>query len=238
MFKIGHMNSKLDKLLQSLNYQESEICEFQINIKEPYQIGKSLAALSNAAALQAVKQAYLIFGLNKNGQPVGTRFNPSKHYKGDKLMTWLTRYLFPELYVTADSFKLDSKKVVVLTIEATSYAPATFKFRNYIRAGCQNKLLRPKSPAKADLEALLARQSDLAQKVLDDLGGRKFIEKLDWSFKPRILTPSLSAQVIEDVDRLLDSKIVRRYGRQYGFTPLGKVLLHRYVLQGMLEELE
>ena len=51
----------VNELLNSLNRQESEVCEFKTNNSRPELIGKSISALANAAAVMAVDQA--IFSL-------------------------------------------------------------------------------------------------------------------------------------------------------------------------------
>lgn len=80
-------NDEFKNLLSELNSLngESEISEFKESNYKAELIGQNISALANSATLHEKEHAYLIFGVNDQGEIVGTKFNPKKRYKNQDI---------------------------------------------------------------------------------------------------------------------------------------------------------
>ena len=94
-------NQYLKSLVSELTLlsNETEWVEFKVNNKEPQLIGEYISALSNSAALEGKKYAYLLWGVDDNTHEIiGTNFEPKKLKKGnEELENWLYRLISPKL---------------------------------------------------------------------------------------------------------------------------------------------
>ena len=132
--------------LKKLN-GESEISEFKINNSKPNEIGDYLSALSNSAALHDRDCAYLIFGVNDDGEVVGTKFNPGRRKRGQEIKNFLATQLDPEVNFEVHKLQVTNKTVVVFVIPAATVYPVKFSGKASIRVGSYIKPL-VKHPAK------------------------------------------------------------------------------------------
>ena len=94
-------NQYLKSLVSELTLlsNETEWVEFKVNNKEPQLIGEYISALSNSAALEGKKYAYLLWGVDDNTHEIiGTNFEPKKLKKGnEELENWLYRLISPKI---------------------------------------------------------------------------------------------------------------------------------------------
>ncbi|MGV8150082.1 MAG: helix-turn-helix domain-containing protein, partial [Alkaliphilus sp.] len=83
MRELEYLESLVKELTSLSN--ETEWVEFKVNIKNPQLIGEYISALSNSAALEEKKYAYLLWGIDDlTHEIVGTSFEPKKFKKGNE----------------------------------------------------------------------------------------------------------------------------------------------------------
>lgn len=73
--------------------------EFKQNNAQPEKIGEYISALSNTAALEGKKDAYLVWGIEDDSHKIiGTTFRPNEVKKGnEELESWILRLLSPRI---------------------------------------------------------------------------------------------------------------------------------------------
>ena len=83
-------NSEFLALIDEAQRQngESEYIEYKVDNFYLDLIGNNISALANGAALHGQEHAYLIFGVDDQGQVVGTSFNPKNKYKNQDIKVW------------------------------------------------------------------------------------------------------------------------------------------------------
>lgn len=123
---------------------ETEWLEFKVNNVRPEMIGRSISALSNAAALIGKPRAYMIWGINDaNHDIVGADFVLASQKVGnEQLENWLLRSLNPSIDFRFHEIGVDGKSVVILEIDYASQRPIAFKNEEFIRVGSLTKKLR------------------------------------------------------------------------------------------------
>jgi ATP-dependent DNA helicase RecG len=96
-----HNSDYLGSLVSELRKfpKETEWVEFKHNYVELEGIGEYISALSNSAALNGKRCAYLVWGIEKeNHELIGTTFSPSKAKVGnEELENWLLHLLSPKI---------------------------------------------------------------------------------------------------------------------------------------------
>jgi predicted HTH transcriptional regulator len=122
--------SELVKLPRETNW-----VEFKENNSDPEMIGRSIAALSNAAALEGKTTAYLVWGIQDGTHIiVGSIFAPGGTKKGNEhLESWLVRLLSPRLHFSFHAVTIDGKALVLLEIPRANERPTAFEGREYVR---------------------------------------------------------------------------------------------------------
>ena len=219
------MNIDLTNLLKTLGRKESEICEFKVNNTRPELIGASLSALSNSATVLRVDTAYLFFGINDQGQVVGTKFNPDKKYKNQELKNWLATQLKPAVDFQIQTIQSGNKKVVVFTVAAASLYPVKFKKQAGIRVGSYSKSLVDHPNLEKTLWHNLSQQTFETTVALENLNQKELLEKLDcekyFEFKKVVAN-----QPLEKIIQLLEAdQCIRQSGGGYAITNLGALLM-------------
>ena len=215
----------VNELLNSLNRQESEICEFKTNNSRPELIGKSISALANAAAVMAVDQAYLFFGVADKGEVVGTNFDFAKKHKNQELRNWLATQLNPAIYFTVDTVEVNRKRVVVFTIEAASLYPVKFKGEESIRVGSYTKPLSEHPDLEKILWQNLGRQTFEERVALDNLTPQEVLEKLDYQSYFALKRVNLGHTTKEIIEQLQKAKCLKPSKGCYAITNLGALLM-------------
>ena len=154
-----------DQYLKSLIHElillsnETEWVEFKVNNKKPQLIGEYISALSNSAALEGKKYAYLLWGIDDaTHEIIGTNFEPKKFKIGnEEFENWLYRLVSPKINFKFYEIEIKSKQVVLLEIEKATEKPVQFSGAEYIRIGSYKKALK-EFPSK---ERELWRKFDL-----------------------------------------------------------------------------
>ena len=127
---------------------EREWFEFKENWYQADELGEYISALSNSAAIQGMKNAYFVWGIdNKTHEIVGTNFNSNKDVNNEPLKHYLARQFSPDINFTFEELKMNDKKVVLLTIPAAKLVPTSYAKERYIRIG-SSKVNLQKYPEK------------------------------------------------------------------------------------------
>ena len=122
---------------------ETEWVEFKENKADPSEIGETISALSNAAALVGRELAYMVWGVRDGDHTiVGTAFDPCRAKKGnEELESWLSHKLWPRIPFHFRGVDVDGRHVVVLIIGRAQGQPTQFDGVEYVRVGsCRKKL--------------------------------------------------------------------------------------------------
>lgn len=143
-------------LLGLINEDECEWIEYKENLSDKKQIGEYISAMSNAAAYHGVDEACLIWGIqDKTKKIVGINFNYDVDIDGEPLKYYLARLLNPSVSFAFETFYLEEKKIVCLTIPAARRIMTEFNKERYIRIGSSKELLRRYPEREIDLAVIL-----------------------------------------------------------------------------------
>ncbi|PKV78293.1 ATP-binding protein [Nocardia fluminea] len=146
------MTPDVSRLVGQLASQpsEAEWLEFKQNLSDGEQIGQYISALSNAAALNEVPRAYLVWGVEDGTHAiVGTTFDLHTAKKGNQsLDLWIRGGLNPDPGVSYYTGEVEGKRVGVLEIQPACHYPTQFSGTAYIRIGSHKKKLN-EHPAEA-----------------------------------------------------------------------------------------
>ena len=115
-----------------LNNKENECLEFKVDNTDPKLIGKLCSALSNSARILSKNYAYVLWGVNNDGDIIGTNFNPNNQ---DITKFKLSQALKPSIHCNFRSITCQDGNVVILEIPATTIAPVEFSGTAYVRIG-------------------------------------------------------------------------------------------------------
>ncbi len=208
--------------------KETGWVEFKHNNAQPEMIGEYISALSNTAALEGKKDAYLVWGIEDDTHKIiGTNFHPSKEKKGnEELESWLLRLLSPRIMFRFIELTTDNGLVVILQIERATNKPVQFLGQEYIRIGSYKKNLKEYPEKERELwrvfdqtpyEDLISLQNVQESKVLSYLDYPTYFELQD------IPLPENRHLILE---RLVEDKmIIKNSAAGYDITNLGAILL-------------
>lgn len=161
---------------------ETEWLEFKESNSSPEQIARDISALANSAAYVGREAAYKIWGVNDSTrQLVGTSFNPLRaKAKGNQdLLIWLRGMLSPNAIYDFAQFDYQEMHFVVLTIQAASGQPVTFRGVAQIREGSCTTALASGSAREAELWRRLQRTQFEERIAASDLLGSDVFDLLD-----------------------------------------------------------
>ncbi|KAB0622355.1 transcriptional regulator [Acinetobacter gandensis] len=177
--------SQVDFLDYLLQFEECEWIEFKFNALRPDELGQYISALSNAAALDYKKSAYMIFGIrDKTKELIGTNFKPfkDKHNgedNGQELSYWLLQKLKPHIDFTFYELERDGFRVVVVEIKACEYIPIAFDKVEYLRVGSNKRPLSAYPEKSRKLWGILSQAQFEEQTALDHLKTNEVLNYLD-----------------------------------------------------------
>ena len=138
------MSDKLIAVVKDLisHKHEEEWFEFKVNWFEPHELGEYISALSNVATLQGRDCGYFVWGVENNTHKVvGTTFDVHQDVKHEPLKHYLARQLTPDIGFSFDEIQYEGKRLVVLTIPASTKMPTVFDGKRYIRIGSSKENL-------------------------------------------------------------------------------------------------
>lgn len=208
--------------------KETGWVEFKHNNAQPEMIGEYISALSNTAALEGKKDAYLVWGIEDDTHNIiGTTFHPSEVKKGnEELESWLLRLLSPRIMFRFFELTTDNGLVVILQIERATNKPVQFQGQEFIRIGSYKKNLKEYPEKERELwrvfdqtpyEDLISLQNVPESKVLSYLDYPNYFELQD------IPLPENRYLILE---RLVEDKmVIKNSAGGYDLTNLGAILL-------------
>jgi ATP-dependent DNA helicase RecG len=117
--------------------------EYKHNYVDPIEIGETLSALANGAALADQRAGFLCWGVDDyTRKVVGTAFDSSKKKVGnEELLPWLMRQLHPRMPLRVENGVIEGASVVVFEIPAATHTPVRFQSHEYVRVGSYVKKL-------------------------------------------------------------------------------------------------
>ena len=174
------LRERLRSLLETPT--EREWVEFKENNSEPGEIGEYISALSNAAALQEQRAAYLVWGIqDTTHRIVGTSFRPREQRIGnEELENWLTRLLEPRINLRIHELSYDSRLVVMFEIPPCEHMPVKWKDTAFIRVGSYKKKLKDYPEKERALWLRSSRTSFEKGIAVHETTGEKVLASLDY----------------------------------------------------------
>ena len=222
-------NQYLKSLVSELTLlsNETEWVEFKVNNKEPQLIGEYISALSNSAALEGKKYAYLLWGVDDNTHEIiGTNFEPKKLKKGnEELENWLYRLISPKINFKFYEVDIDSKKVVLLEIEKAIEKPVQFSGIEYIRIGSYKKFLKEFPVKERDLWRkfdLSSYEDQIAKANMDE---SELLNLLDYPSYFDLMDIPLPEERKTIIMKLAEEEIIKKNDSgSWDITNLGAIL--------------
>ena len=222
-------NQYLKSLVSELTLlsNETEWVEFKVNNKEPQLIGEYISALSNSAALEGKKYAYLLWGVDDNTHEIiGTNFEPKKFKKGnEEVENWLYRLISPKINFKFYEVDIDSKKVVLLEIEKAIEKPVQFSGIEYIRIGSYKKLLKEFPVKERDLWRkfdLSSYEDQIAKANMDE---SELLNLLDYPSYFDLMDIPLPEERKTIIMKLAEEEIIKKNDSgSWDITNLGAIL--------------
>mgnify|MGYP000023231058 CR=1 FL=1 len=176
-----YLKSLLKELLSLPN--ETEWVEFKHNNDKPELIGEYISALSNSAALQGKKSAFVVWGVNDEDHSViGTEFSPSQtRHKQQELESWLLQKIAPKINFRFFEFQADNDlPVVILEIQAATHTPVQFDAVEYIRVGSYKKKLKDFQEKERELWRVFDRTPFEQQIAAENVSVEDVLRLLDY----------------------------------------------------------
>jgi ATP-dependent DNA helicase RecG len=215
----------LDRLLNE--GREKSWLEFKHNTKDPFEIGRYISALSNAALLEGRDKAFIVFGIeDETLQKVGTTFNPAKAKKGnDALENWLTHKLDPPVKADFHCFESDGLKFVIVEIEPSYLKPVKFEGNAYIRIGSHTKQLANYPELERSLWLATGKRRFENAIALTNANQATVLNALDWQAYYKLLNLP-QPQNLDEVLRQFAQQhyISDEYDSTFAITNLGALL--------------
>ncbi|WP_025772243.1 ATP-binding protein [Thioalkalivibrio sp. HK1] len=226
----GYLTSLVDRLLFSPN--DTRWLEIARSVN-PDDIGISISALANSAALHAKTHAYALWGIEDRRRTItGTRFTPLAMKKGDEpLAHWLGRLIKPQIDFRFCKATIGGLQVIVLQVGHAFKRPATFKGIEYVRNDGRAICIDEKPSLKQRLLDILDEapfEEDIAK---DRVEGGRIMRLLDiptW-FRLAGLAAITDERIVFQM--LHKAGLIRAGGRYVDITNLGALLLARNLSQ-------
>ncbi len=144
----------LFELIQSK--EECEWIEYKENWFDREELGRYISALSNSAAEHGEDFAFFIWGVEDGTRAIkGTTFKYDVDIKGEPLKHYLARQLNPSIAFRFETFEIEAKRIVCLSIPAARRIITEFDKERFIRIGSSKELLRKFPEREIDLAVIL-----------------------------------------------------------------------------------
>lgn len=209
---------------------ETDWVEFKVGQKDPEKIGRTVAALSNAAALANRDRAWLIWGIeDRTHEIVGTRFVPSRARKGNEpLEAWLARLLAPRIHIAFHEVEVGERPVVILEIGRATGQPVAFRGEEFIRVAAATRRLRDYPERARELWRSFDTVPFEKRLAAERVSGPEVLRLLDHAACFHLLHAPPAADEARTLEALERERLIAR-GEAGGFdiTNLGAILLAR-----------
>ncbi len=207
---------------------EVEWVEFKHNKADPQAIGEYISALANAAALNGMVHAYVLWGVdNETHDIVGTDFNPVTARKGNEaLESWLLRLLEPKIRFRFDTVDIDNQRVVILQIDRATHHPVSFSGTEYIRISEVKKPLKKAPDREQELWRIFDQTPFENLIVSEHLNAEKVLSLLDYPTYFDLLELPLPANHDRIIEALSEDGLIQACpAGGWDITNLGAILL-------------
>jgi len=227
---------QLSQLLERLRQQpkENEWVEFKVNDIEPFAIGESLSALSNAANLHGQDYGYLIFGVRDNDHElVGTDFLPKQHKIGnEEFENWLLQRFEPRIELALFEFEYKEKRFAIIRIQAATDRPIEFRGKDkawtaWIRVGSYCKKLREFPEKEKRIWKNEAHRCFETEIALAGVSGDEALQLIDYPKYFELLQHPLPADKEGILKRLAEDAILVSHDEEFDITNLGAIMFAR-----------
>jgi ATP-dependent DNA helicase RecG len=207
--------------------KETEWVEFKENNIDPDEIGQSISALSNSAALLGKAFAYIIWGINDSTHElVGVNFAlKSLKVGNEEYENWLLHLLEPKIDFHFFSVSIDGKEIVILEIGRAFRHPVRFKSDAYVRVGSYTKKLKSHPEKERELWRIFDQTPFEELIAGEDLTGNDVLGLLDYPayfdlFK--LPLPEAREGIFLSLEQ--DRLIVRNERNNWNISNLGAIL--------------
>lgn len=231
-----HLNEYINSLVNELRKlpKETEWVEFKRDNDNPEEIGESISALSNAAALHGKTHAFLVWGIaDHTHEVVGTTFQPATTKKGnEELENWLLRLLSPRIEFCFFSIILGKKSVIILEIPRASAKPIRFQGQEFIRVGSYKKKLKDYPEKERELWRIFDRVPFEELKTVEHVSGDEVLKLLDYPSYFDLLNLPLPNGADKILYRLAEDRmIIANMAGGWDITNLGAILFAKNIDQ-------
>jgi predicted HTH transcriptional regulator len=224
------VNEERDQALlgELLTHDEQTWLEFKHDYADPKMIGERVSALGNAARLEGLERAFLVWGVEDGSRRVvGTTFEPTlARFKNQPLEMWLAQMLQPAPVLSFRVIKHPDGRVVLLEIPAPLDLPIEFDRTAYIRIGSATPRLSDYPERKKQLLDRLRPhiwEHGLASSFVQD---DDVLRLLDYPTYFRLTKQPAVADPFAILDRLESDRLITRdVGGRWSITNLGAMLL-------------
>ncbi len=206
--------------------KETKWVEFKLNVWDPEKIGEYISALSNAAAITKHPHAYIVWGIDDNDHKIiGTKVSSQDKVKGQELENYLLVSLEPKINFNFYELEIDSKKVVLLEIDATWKHPTRFKGKDFIRIGSNKYELRKHPEKERQLWRALDNTPFELNLAKENLTIEEVLEYIDYSSYFKLLNQPLPNGHDATIDYLeKDHLVIKNESGKWDITNLGAIL--------------
>ena len=207
--------------------KETDWLEFKTNYYEPEIIGEYISALSNAAALNNVQYAYLIFGIDDDSHEIiGTNIVLKNKKKGnEELEAWITRLLNPKISFNFYDIEINNKKVSIIEIKRAEYTITKFKSTAYMRIGTSKKPLNDFVGKEKELWGIINSMPFEMCIAIGNLTSTEVLQKLEYSAYFDLLGIPLPDNVQGILNYLKEEEFIKNNENgKWDITNLGAIL--------------
>ncbi|MEO5761608.1 MAG: RNA-binding domain-containing protein, partial [Vicinamibacteria bacterium] len=204
--------------------------DIKVSGAAPVEIGESISALANTAALLGKPHGYVVWGINEGTRiVVGTSFVPAEaSVNHEELENWLVRHLNPGVDFGFYDVVARGKRIVILRVDPASERPAQFQGQAFLRVGGRKQPLKDVAENEQALERLLARPAFERTVAALNLTAEEVLARLDHDafFKlGNTEVPGSASDTLTAFER--ESFVARGEGDLWNITHLGAILFAR-----------
>jgi len=222
-------NERLHVLVNDLasSGKETSIVEFKRGNSNRELVAKLISALSNSAALEGKREAYVLWGVDdETKRAVGTDFDPDVQ-TGNRppLEFWLRQEIDPAPDFHFDTLNLDGKPLVLLTIPATTLRPVEYKHIAYIRVSSATPRLSEHPEKQSALWARLQTYLWETGVSANFIPGPDVLKLLDYATYFKLTGQSEASSNDHALDHMAKDGLIRKdVGERYDILNLGAIL--------------
>lgn len=227
-------NVDIAALVQQLRALPAETTyfEFKESYNEPEKIGILVSAISNAACLEGQRFGFIVWGIrDKTHELVGTEFQYiGALCKGQPLEFYLAQNMQPDLILKFQETIVEDRKVVVLTIPASTGVSTKWKHIAYIRIDSATPKLSDYPAREAALISAMKPFSWERGVSIGLVSQDDVLRLLDWKKFYELLRVEIPASPQAVIGRLLSNNIIgRESDLGFSVSNLGAISLARNI---------